>query len=200
MRFKDDCVKNGIECRVHLESGRYNIRHLAEETQFADLLILCGGALYQNIQAEIEEEYILNISHVSQCPVLILSQEYKHPTNLILAYDGSINSVFAIKQFSYLFPHFHTVPVLLVFFSSEGKDIPGCSEIEELLMCYYKDVTIKRLGASYKNELTVSFKEDATPVVVAGALGRSLISEFLRRSFTLNIIRAHNFPVFIAHK
>ena len=38
--------------------------------------------------------------HDAECPVLIVPEDCPFPVNVILAYDGSDDSVFAMKQFA----------------------------------------------------------------------------------------------------
>ena len=42
--------------------------------------------------------------------------------------------------------------------------------------------------------------EIPNPIVVSGAYGRSLLSRVFRRSFVEDTLRAHQVPVFIAHR
>jgi len=198
--FKDQCVKNGIEYRIHVDNTKHVIMQLKEEARFADLLVLSSKSFYQNIGADTQEDYLINISHKSECPVVMLSEEYKEPKSIILAYDGSAQSIFAIKQFSYLFPYYDRLKTLLVFFSKENKEIPDCKEIEELLMCYYKDLVIKKIDITHKKAIEEWVLSYGSPILVAGAFGRSMISEFFKKSFTLDIIRDHKLPVFITHR
>ena len=164
------------------------------------MLVLGSKSFYENIGSDNQEDYIINVLHKAECPVLMVPEKYKEPKNIIFAYDGSEQSVFAIKQFSYLFPYYSKLKALLIFFTNKSQEIPDCKEIEELLTCYYEDLVIKQLDITHKKDIADWMLANGNPLLVAGAFGRSMLSESIKKSFAVDIIRHHELPVFIADK
>ena len=199
-RFREQCKQCGIEYRIHADATKHIVNQLKEETRFADLLVLSSKSFYENTGVDNQEDYIVNVSHKAECPVVLISEDYSEPKSIIMAYDGSEQAVYAIKQFSYLFHYYAGLKALLVFFANKNKEIPNREVVEELLTCYYKDITITKLNIAHKADIEEWMLTNNNPIVVAGAFGRPMISEFFKKSFTLDIIRSHKLPVFITHK
>ena len=59
---------------------------------------------YENIGIHSSYDYLKDVLHDVACPVLLVPEKFDFPESVILAYDGSEESVYAIKQFAYLFP------------------------------------------------------------------------------------------------
>ncbi len=197
--FRNECARNGIECIVHKDAAKHIISRLANETRFADLLVLGSKTFYENIGEDAQEDYIVNVTHKAECPVVLVPEDYEAPENIIFAYDGSDHSVFAIKQFNYLFPYYTGMKALLVNFSDRGK-VPQREEIEELLVCYYKDISITQVGIHNQKETEDWMLANTSPMLVSGAFGRSLLSEFIKKSFITEIMRDHKLTVFVTHR
>ena len=106
---------------------------LKAETRFADVLIIGSEVFYENLGGKLNE-YLQDILHRSECPVVVVPEKYDFPKTNILCYDGSESSVYAIKQFAYLFPELTKHPTLLVYVHEDGKnEFPQQVNIEEKL-------------------------------------------------------------------
>jgi hypothetical protein len=78
----------------------------------------------------------------------------RFPENVILAYDGTEQSVYAIKQFAYLFPEMAEMPTLLVYASKDtAEDFPGKGQIEELVARHFPNLTLLKLDINPKSTL-----------------------------------------------
>lgn len=201
LRFKEFCVKYHIEHRVHTASGEFVLPQLKKETRYADLVIL-GSQLFYDHDTKDDEpgEYLASFLHHSECPVLLVPEQYEFPENNILAFDGSASSVFAIKQFAYLLPEFSSKSTLLVFADDDVKDsIPDLPYIEELASRHYKDLTIYKLEADAEKYFKTFVSDHLSPVLITGAYDRNILSRAFKKSFAENVIKDYNIPIFIAH-
>ena len=198
--FKELCEQNGIEYRIHSDTTTPIVNSLKEETRFADLLVLNSRSFFENTGPTVQEDYITNVTHKAECPVVLVPGDYKEPQNIILAYDGSTQSIFAIKQFSYLFPHYSGLKALLVYFTDTDEAIPERHKIEELMQCYYNHCTITKLKITDQKEIEEWMSANGNSMIVAGAHGRPMVSEFFKKSFVTTILRDHKLPVFVTHK
>ena len=199
-RFEQLCKDNDIACKVHKDFEKHVVTHLKEESRFADLLVLSSSSFYENLGEETQEDYISNVLHKAECPVMLVPENYSLPESIILAYDGSEQSVFAIKQFVYLFPEYHEIQVLLVYFDSGKSGVPERESIDELLGLYFKNLTVFKLKINPRKELEQWLHDHGGSLLVAGAFGRSLFSEMIRKSFITDVIHDHKVPIFVAHK
>ncbi|HJS56244.1 MAG TPA: hypothetical protein VJ765_16950, partial [Chitinophagaceae bacterium] len=200
-RFRRLCEHNNIEYRVHKESYDFTLPELKKETRFADLLIIGSETFFANMGISEPNEYIKAVLHGSVCPVLVVPENFSVPESNILSYDGSESSVFAIKQFAYLFPEFVKNPTLLVYSKDEAKDdIPDIEYIEELAARHFPDLAIMKLHLDPKEFFPVWIRDKVNAILVSGSFGRSSLSRVIRKSFIKNIIKDHKIPVFITHR
>ena len=197
--FKELCKQHGIEYNLHPDLNRHVITEIKFQSRFADLLVLSSELFYENLGEDLQEDYIENVLHKAECPVLLVPEHYNFPQNAILAYDGSESSVFAIKQFAYLLPWFTQMKTLLVS-AIKDADIPDVKYIEEYAGSHFKNLTITKLHLSPRVYFNSWLSEHGRSILVTGAYGRSALSELLKKSFISEAIHAHKLPIFIAHK
>lgn len=198
--FKMRCNKNGIEYSVHADMGMHVVSELISETRFADLLILGSELFYEKLGKDTQEGYIAEVLHNAECPLVLVPERYKNIENVVLAYDGSASSVYAIKQFAYLLPEFVDLRTLLVSVGDIDGDSVGITNIEELATRHFKDLTIQKLDLNAKKYFNTWLQSNENTLLVAGAYHRSSLSEWLRKSFILETLRDHKLPIFVAHR
>lgn len=199
-QFTELCEKNYMEYRVHKDSYGYLIPQLSTETRFADAMIIGSESFYKDGVQYGTDQYIKEALRNTECPVIIVPEEYSFPSQIILAYDGSESSVFAIKQFAYLFPELCNLKTVLVYVGNEKHDVPEQILIEELGARHYPDFTITKLTMKHKEEFSEWYDQHSHSIIVSGSFGRSGISELFSKSFVMDTIRDYATPVFIAHK
>lgn len=199
-KFKRMCAKNDIDYRVHKELLDFALPELKKETRFADLVILGSESFYANISSGAPNDYLKEAIHAAECPVLIVPEKFDFPESTILAYDGSESSVFAIKQFAYLFPQLCNNKTLLVYANGGNENFPNETYIEELAARHFKNMTLYKLEIDPKKYFATWINEKKSSMLVSGAYGRSSISQLFKKSFVTDVIGEHQLPVFIAHR
>ena len=200
-RFKAVCQKQGIEYRVHEDYFDFALSELKKETRFADLLIIGSESFYNYIATREPNEFVQDTLHGSECPVLVVPEKFKFPVNNILCYDGSESSVYAIKQFAYLFPEMTLNPTLLIYAKRNAEsEMPDEGNIEELVVRHFSHLTITRLDLEPGKDFRQWLAEKDAAIIVSGSFGRSLLSRIFKKSFAAGLINDHRLPVFIAHK
>jgi len=197
-RFEELCQKNNIEYRVHNNTIDNVVEALKQESRYTDLMVIGSESFYSHLGKERQHEYLLHVLHKSECPVLLVPEKYAFPQSLVIAFDGSASSVFAMKQFSYLFPDLCSLDTIAVF-SSNTKDFPNWDYVEELIARHYSNLSVTKLNLDASKYFESWVADIKNTMVVAGAYSRSFISEVLKKSFVDNIINGHSIPVFIAH-
>lgn len=200
-RFEKSCLDNGIDYRVHRDNNDFALNELKQETAFADLLILGSEMFYKGLGVSLPNDYLEGALHNIQCPVIVVPEEFDFPEGIILAYDGSENSVFAIKQFAYLFPELTDLPTVLIYASKDkDEDFPEKILIEELSARHYSDLSLYKMDVASGNYLNAWIVGKGSVILVCGAYGRSGLSNLFRKSFVRDIIAAQSLPVFIDHR
>ena len=200
-RFETLCRKNGMQYRIHKDFVDFALPELKKESRFADVLIISGELFYKRFIELDHYDYLRDLLHVSECPVLVLPEKYQFPVNNILAYDGSEESVYALKQFAYIFPELTLNKTLLVYAQdNDERDFPSKEYIVELATQHYKKLIFYKLDMHPRKYFSTWIKNEKGPLLISGSFGRSAFSQVFKKSFVADIIRDHKVPVFIAHK
>ena len=196
-RFEKLCKAGNINYVVHKDFYDFALPELKKESRFADLLILGSEVFYEHMGTD---EYLHDALNNVACPVLLVPEKFDFPESVILAYDGSEDSVFAIKQFAYLFPELTNRQTLLVYANEDAeKGFPDKIQIEELVSRHFSNLTFFRLNLDPKKYFSEWLMEKKSAMLVSGSYGRSGLSQLFRKSFINDIINDHRVPVFIAH-
>jgi hypothetical protein len=200
-RFKSLCQHNNIEYRVHKDFTDFALPALKKETRFADLLILGSELFYVNIGITEPNSYLRDAIHNAECPVVVVPEQFDFPEKNILTYDGSESAVYAIKQFTYLFPDLTDNKTVLLYAKSDDEiAFPDEQYIEELCARHFTNFTLFKLGIDPKKYFSLWTSEKKGAILVSGAYGRSSFSMMFKRSFVADVIRDHKLPVFIANR
>jgi len=198
-RFQKLCTKYNIEYRVHEDWDSYSLDNLKREMRFADLAIIGSELFYKNFDKEHPNTHLKTALHNAECPVLLVPEKFDTIDSLLLAYDGSKASVFAIKQFANVLPEFCTKETLLVNAAEDDKEIPALAYIEELAARHFPNLTFYKLDINPKAYFGTWLSERKNILVVTGSFGRSEVSTLFNSSFITEVIEEHELPLFIAH-
>jgi nucleotide-binding universal stress UspA family protein len=199
-QFEKACLRNRITYSIHREESVFETPDLKKETRFADLIILGSESFYKYAGGGVPSQYVTDALHTAECPVLVVPEQFEFPESNILAYDGSASSVYAIRQFAYLFPELCKQNTLLIYAHEKECEIPDEAFIEELAASHFPNLTLFRLDLDPKKYFADWIREKKTALLVSGSFGRSTLSNILKKSFVLDIIKDHALPVFITHK
>lgn len=198
--FTSRCKAHNIDCRVHKETDDLAVPQLTRETRFADLMIMGSEIFNNNISEKNSNTFLKDSLQHTECPVMIVPDGSYAPSQNILAYDGSASSVFAIKQFAYLFPDLCSHKTILVYAAENTEDIPAQENIEELAASHFSDLAITLLNTGKRKSFSQWVMKHENPLLISGSFGRSGFSSLFTKSFVTDIIEAHQTPVFIAHQ
>ena len=200
-RFADMCQRNNITYRVHKDYDNLALPELKKETRFADLLVINSENFYDKFSFNDPNPSLKEALHASECPIIVVPEKFNFPDRIILAYDGSADSVYAIKQFAYLFPEMCGNETLLVYINEkDGLQLPDEHNIEELVGQHFKNLDLLKLQINAKKYFSTWLSENKNALLVGDSFGRSPLSELFRESFVAEIISEHKMPVFIAHR
>lgn len=200
-RFENLCRRYRIAHRVHKDFYNLAIPELKKETLYADLLILGSQVFYEGTGSGFPSIYLKDALQEVKCPVVLVPEEFDFPESIILAYDGSDDAIFAIKQFAYLFPELTGRPTVLVYASKDASDdFPDKIQMEELVARHFSNLTLQKLDINPKKYFGVWMLDKKSAMLVCGSFGRSSLSQLFKKSFVTEVIADHRLPVFIAHQ
>ena len=138
--------------------------------------------------------------HDGACPVLLLRDGALDIEELIFTYNGTASSVYAIKQFTQLFPNLSDKLVTVLFVAENGTiSIPEHDKIMSYLQYHYSKIGIRVLKGNPSFEITSFLRNKKTALVTFGAYGRSSLSRFFHPSEADHTLKTLKLPVFITH-
>jgi len=198
-KFKAICIKYHIEFRVHDLVNGPIIEAIKKETRYSDVFVLGNELYYSNLGLSSKETYLRDTLHNAECPILLIPENSVFPQSVILAYDGTQTSVYAIKQYAYLFPELTNLSTLIVYASDKKDDMPDLSYIEEFAARHFKDLSFMKLDADPKKYFNTWIMDKGNALLVCGSYGRTSFSEMFKKNFVADIIKEHKLPILIAH-
>jgi len=174
------------------------LEHVLEETKFADLLIFDPSISPEHTDA-VPSAFIREILTNTRCPILVAPLKFEIPEEIVFSYDGSDSSLYAIKQFTYLFPDMNETPVSVLQVLPDGKTkMTERKKLVELLMLHYNSLNYEHPeGEDAAIELFRQFVGKRSVLLVMGAYGRKHLS--IDFSTADILIKNLDIPVFIAH-
>ncbi len=198
--FKETCQKKGIIADVYVDKGD-PIKEVIFESRFADLMIIDPAINFYNREEEMPSDFIREILSFSECPVMLSPEEFDDIEEIVFCYDGSVSSVFAIKQFSYLLPEFSNKKALLLEVKKTSRQEFNEKDrrMMDWLHTHYSFARYHSLNGDVKDELFAYLFMQKNKLVVMGAYGRSLLSNLFKKSSADLLIRTVDLPLFITH-
>lgn len=194
------CEQYNIRYTIRNSVAGTALHELKAESLFADLLIISSGRFYPKHLNTKPGRFLTDALREVYCPVLLLPDQFHFPETNILAYDGSRNAIFAIKQFAYLFPELMGNESSVLFLPvGATEQIPSKNQLKELMEVHYRHISWHQLTAPSAQFVTDWIRHQPSPLLVAGAFGRTELSLFIHQSFVADIMGTHQVPVFIAH-
>lgn len=198
--FREACVCREVVTRVHRDRG-IPVMEMIEESRFADIIVVDPETSFAHRAGSLPPRFVNDILVDAECPVVLSPSSYDRIDEIILAYNGSASSVFAIKQFTYLFPEYRDKKVLVVSVKDgEEETIEQSFKMKEWLREHYDQVEFHLLKGNPTDELFGYLIDRKNAFVVMGAYGRNMLSRFFRPSHARLIMRTLNLPIFIAHQ
>jgi hypothetical protein len=190
----------GIKYEIHPHVGAWDRDLLVRESRFADLVVISEELFYAN-SAEIQPNfYMVEALRASESPVVVVPENFRQIEHLAFAYDGKKESMFAIKQFTYLFPELTSLPSEFVHVKNEAADeIPEQALLSEYTFSHFEAQHTSKLHFDPKKYLTAWLDTKKNVFLVAGSFSRSTLSNLFKTSFSGQVIAKHTCPIFIAH-
>jgi hypothetical protein len=197
--FKQGCINHGVNYSLHRDRG-VPANELVEESRFADVLVVDAETSFNKRYEGSPTEFVRDILKKAECPVIIAPESFDAVDEIVFAYNGSASSVFAIKQFTYLFPQLHNKKVSIIQVNEEGEwQDTNKYKFKEWLKEHYTDLHFEALKGDTDVKLFDYLFKRKNMFLVMGAYGRNTLSQFFKRSQADLLINTVTQPIFIAH-
>jgi hypothetical protein len=144
--FARQCKQVHFDYTLHDNNEGWNKDLIARESRFADLLVISAQFFYAESDGNQPNHYLREALHAAECPVLIVPEDYTSVQHLFMAYDGSRESLYAIKQFCYLFPDLLDLPAEMLYIKEEPDGIiPDLENLKQFTRLKFDCVGFSKL-------------------------------------------------------
>jgi nucleotide-binding universal stress UspA family protein len=197
--FNDGCIKRETNYTLHHKQG-VSVQELVEESRFADVMVVDAEISCNHTYEGIPSELVREILKKAECPVIISPERFEGIDEIVFTYNGSASSVFAIKQFTYLFPQLFNKKVTVIHVNEAGEwRDRDKHKFREWLKEHYTDLHFEVFKGSGETKLFDCLFKRKNMFLVMGAYGRNALSQFFKRSHAELLIKSITQPIFIAH-
>lgn len=196
--FKTVCDNQAIPCSVHKANERF-LQDVLLESRYADLILLDIEIAFSHGHISIPTSFAEDVLRSAECPVIALPETFNKIEELIFTYDGRISSMYAIKQFTYLFPEFCNIRATVVSINPEIIAVEERYKFLEWLHNSYSDINYYAVEGDERRGLLEILLQRKDVIILMGAYGRSRFSNFFHSSHATNVLRMSGQPVFIIH-
>ncbi|MDP4261271.1 MAG: universal stress protein [Bacteroidota bacterium] len=197
--FKDACETRSTGYALHRDRG-VPAREIIRESRFADVLVIDAATSFNKRYEGSPTEFVKDILKDAECPVIIAPESFDSIDEIVFAYNGSQSSVFAVKQFTYLFPRLNNKKVTIIQVNEKGEwNDEDKYNFKEWLKDHYTSINFEVLKGDTDSEMLAYLLKRKNVFVVMGAYGRSAVSKFFKHSRADVLIKTISQPIFISH-
>jgi nucleotide-binding universal stress UspA family protein len=198
-RFEQSCKSAGIQYAIEKKSG-IPAMDLLEETAFADVVVTGAVTYFSNLSYSPNRSLVSDLLDKALSPVIIVPENYREFREVLFAYDGSAASQKAIKCFVHLFPGLmDQIPTTLLVVNETGKKADSPERMAKYLALCCKQVKLAEIKGKPAEEIMHFTKINQNALLVLGASGRNLFTDFFSGSVGRKIVKSNSIPVFIMH-
>jgi hypothetical protein len=198
--FARQCEQQHIAYCLHGNDSEWDKDLFIRESRFADFILISGEYFYTEAGEPQPNHQLREVMHYAECPVLVIPENVTTIQHIFMAYDGSRESLYAIKQFCYLFPYLIDLPTEMVYFhKGPYHTIPNQENLKQFTSLKFDAMGYTNIHFDVDEYSATWISEKKNALLVSGSFGRSALSYINKRSFAEDIIHDHQLPVFIAH-
>jgi len=199
-QFSLTCTAAGVSFKVLQESGSPD-KEIVEESQRYDVVILGRQTFYKFETQEGADDTLNTVVKVSPRPVVVVPEQLPRGKNVIVAYDGSVQSARALQLF--VLSGIPTKGEIHIVSIHSDKIVAAktADRAVQYLRLHGLEATPHRPDPSGTNSslLLDYVKKCEAGLLVMGAYGDTAWKSFVFGSTTRTLIRESPVPLFISH-
>ncbi|WP_448104477.1 universal stress protein [Pedobacter panaciterrae] len=201
--FQRACELEGISYAIHRDTS-VALFELQYESMFADLIIINEQEKFTRSKDQQSHGFIKELLADVQCPVLVVPDRFREFEQIVLLYDGSPSSLYAIKMFSYLFDGWNTFSVEVLSVNESTNElalIPGNVMMKDFIDMHFSRSGFNLLNGKAEEKILAYLTQTSkNKLVVLGAYRRSQFSRWFKHSLADTLMKELDLPLFIAHQ
>lgn len=193
----DKCIGEETPCYVHDKAMPGS--ELIRRSRFVDLVVLDPETSLEKTYEGSPTKFVSEVLEKTECPVMLAPESFQEVEEIFFAYNNSASAVFAIKQFTYLFPQLRGKNITIMQAGMTGAWGDDRAELTQWLSCHYTHLNFIAVANDPETALFDQLLLKRNCVIVMGAYGRSVFSRFFKRSRAERLIKVVTQPIFITH-
>ena len=194
--FRTSCFEKGVSAKTKKMTGIIaNI--IADEARKADLVVISQHGEHEQWSSGLLGSTTESVVRKSPIPVLVTPGTYRQFHNILVAYDGSIESSNALKCACVFFGKNCQNIKIVYIAQDEEKGRVLASEISEIVNPYslvYEGVWLQ--GEAAKEILSFA-QRTAMDIIVMGAFGHGRLHDLILGSTAAYVIRNSTIPILL---
>jgi len=194
--FRNACEQKSIRQKVKRVSGTV-ARRIAEEAKKVDLVIIAQRGEHERWSSGLLGSTTESVVRRSPRPVLVTPASFREFENVLVAYDGSVESNQALKTTCETFALSETSLKAVIVTGDPMKCEALTQEIEAFVSPYEMDVDIECLRGEASKEILGHAEAERIDLIVMGAFGHSRLHDFILGGTTAYILRNATLPVLL---
>lgn len=201
-QFQKACSKAAIRFSIHRDKS-IAIQELKHESMFADLIIINEYETFTKFRDQPPTRFMKDLLGDVQCPVLVVSNNFKPVDKIVLLYDGGPSALYAVKMFSYLFGNLLDLPVEVFtvkdHFMATSR-VPDNKLMREFIKRHFPKAGFTVVKGNAEEQIIGHLRNHKeNELVVLGAYRRSELSRWFKTSMADTLMKELDTPLFIAH-
>lgn len=200
--FEQACRHAGINHSIHHDHS-LAVQELLHESIYADLMVVDKTQSFSRHKEDTPVGFIRYMLANAECPILVVPSKYTEIQKIILLYDGSPSSVYAIKMFSYLLPGFQHLPAEVISVIGEGQSrhLPENHLMKEFMKRHFPHAVYHILQGNPETQIVQYLKNrKQDELLVLGAYHRNMVSRWFKPSMADRLMLQLKTPLFVAHR
>lgn len=196
-RFVQLTEEAGINADVYRNTG-VPAFDLVAESKFTDILILDANSFSGTYEGP-PTRFVKDILQDTGCPVVIAPARFENIDNVVFCYDGGKSSLFAMKQFSYLFPELKSRKAQVIVLRNGELTADEVTGVTDWLKIHFSEVEWLLPGKEATVTLFQYLQQKKTDFLVMGAYGRGLLASFFEDEPGDGSVKTTSLPIFVTH-
>jgi nucleotide-binding universal stress UspA family protein len=197
--FVQACDEKNIPA-VYLRARGFPVDETIEASRFADLLLIAPSLSFEPGDKDIPTRFAEEVLSSAQSPVMVMPHAMQEIKELFFTYNGGYSSVYAIRQFTLLFPLLRNRKAIVLYVAENDDEVIAHKQyIKEYLLSHYEQVEFKTMTGNPSATILSHLYKQRDCLVTFGAYGRNRFSQFFKKSKAEGILKSLDMPVFITH-
>lgn len=196
--FAATCQARGVRHAVYAGTGK-PFEEIIEASKYHDVIIIGHRTAFRYGAGEETGDTLHRILERGLTPVVALPAEPRDIRNVLVAYDGSLQSARAIQMFLMLGIWARCDTTILTVSDDPAEGDRLLTDMQDYFASYAVDAAVVRATGRPADAILDQIARTEADLLVMGAYGQKRLASFFVGSVTKAIVEDARIPVFLYH-